>query len=106
MQWPFALAGHFTRTGALPFFTVTVWVGIRTPANGEVVVGHGAVLVPAWFVAFGVGVAIWTVLSPWRCADIPFAGTAPWNDPVPDVLTKLETQPQVMQLYGVPPIAV
>src|SRR5207248_5934562 len=82
LQWPFAFAGHFTRTGALPFFTVTVCVGIRTPVNGEVVVGHGAALVPAWFVAFGVGAAIWTELSLWRCADIPFAGTAPWNDPV------------------------
>ena len=49
-------------------------------------------------VAFGVGFAIWTESLLCRCADMPFAGTAPWKEPVPDVLTKLVMQPQVMQL--------
>jgi hypothetical protein len=63
---------------------------------------------PAVFVAFGVGAAIWTFPLAWRCADFPFGGVAPWNDPVPppETLTKVFTQPHVMQLNGVPPPAV
>ena len=109
-QLVFALAGQETETGALPFFTFAVCFGIFTPANADPPPppppGQMVGLVPETFVAFGVGFAIWTESLLCRCADMPFAGTAPWKEPVPDVLTKLVMQPQVMQLYGVPPNAV
>src|SRR2546423_13717833 len=89
-QRPVAFAGHLTWTGALPCLTVTVCVGIPTPLNLK----HAVGLVPGWFVAFGVGEAIWTPSPVWRCADFPSGGTAPWNEPVPEVLTKCVMQPQ------------